>query len=227
MTKPKKYPFAWSFKVTTKTNIRSKEIIVPDSLSPNGGGNLEEVLKGLIEKINNLEELIDNIQKLKVGSIIMYSGNDDNIDDFLMCNGSAVSRETYQKLFNVIGTLYGSGDGKTTFNLPDLIGRFAEGSATPGTVKEAGLPNIESMVGKEINDPLSGSLMYIAEGENIGSGAFGLKYRNVNYFDTAGQNTANLATKLTFDASKSNPIYGNSDTVQPNSLTLKYLIKYQ
>lgn len=47
MTKPKKYPFAWSFKVTTKTNIRSKEIIVPDSLSPNGGGEFGRSIKRL------------------------------------------------------------------------------------------------------------------------------------------------------------------------------------
>lgn len=43
------------------------------------------------------------------------------------CNGAAVSRTTYSKLFSVIGTLYGAGDGSTTFNLPELRGEFIRG----------------------------------------------------------------------------------------------------
>lgn len=46
---------------------------------------------------------------------------------WLKCNGQAVSRTTYSALFNAIGTLYGSGDGSTTFNLPDLRGEFVRG----------------------------------------------------------------------------------------------------
>jgi microcystin-dependent protein len=45
----------------------------------------------------------------------------------LECNGSAVSRTTYAKLFTAIGTTYGVGDGSTTFNLPDLRGVFPRG----------------------------------------------------------------------------------------------------
>ncbi len=43
---------------------------------------------------------------------------------FLKCNGAAISRTTYAALFAVMGTLYGAGDGSTTFNLPDLRGEF-------------------------------------------------------------------------------------------------------
>lgn len=46
---------------------------------------------------------------------------------YLECDGSAVSRSTYSALFSKIGTLYGVGDGSSTFNLPDLRGRFARG----------------------------------------------------------------------------------------------------
>jgi len=42
---------------------------------------------------------------------------------WLMCDGGAVSRTTYAALFAAIGTAYGTGDGSTTFNLPDLRGR--------------------------------------------------------------------------------------------------------
>ena len=52
---------------------------------------------------------------------------------YLICNGGAISRTTYSQLFAVIGTTYGSGDGSTTFNLPNLIDRFLQGSETSGT----------------------------------------------------------------------------------------------
>jgi len=46
---------------------------------------------------------------------------------FLKANGAAVSRSTYSALFSAIGTTFGSGDGATTFNLPDLRGEFIRG----------------------------------------------------------------------------------------------------
>ena len=46
---------------------------------------------------------------------------------FLKCNGAAVSRTTYATLYAAIGTTFGSGDGSTTFNVPDLRGEFVRG----------------------------------------------------------------------------------------------------
>lgn len=46
---------------------------------------------------------------------------------FLFCQGQAVSRATYARLFAAIGTTYGTGNGSTTFNLPDLRGEFIRG----------------------------------------------------------------------------------------------------
>src|SRR5215831_6242331 len=51
---------------------------------------------------------------------------------FLLCDGSAVSRTTYSALYAVIGNAYGSGDGSTTFNLPDCRGRLIVGYAPGG-----------------------------------------------------------------------------------------------
>lgn len=47
---------------------------------------------------------------------------------YLVCNGAAVSRIAFAALFAAIGTLYGNGDGSTTFNLPDLRGEFLRGA---------------------------------------------------------------------------------------------------
>lgn len=51
---------------------------------------------------------------------------------WILCFGQAVSRTTYALLFAVIGTSYGSGDGVTTFNLPDLRGRLTPGADNMG-----------------------------------------------------------------------------------------------
>ena len=56
---------------------------------------------------------------VKTGTIVSY-GSNTAPDGFLDFDGSAVSRTTYASLFSVIGTTYGTGDGSTTFNLPDL-----------------------------------------------------------------------------------------------------------
>jgi microcystin-dependent protein len=43
---------------------------------------------------------------------------------WLLCDGAAVSRTTYSALFAVIGTTFGTGDGTTTFNLPNVTNRY-------------------------------------------------------------------------------------------------------
>ena len=58
---------------------------------------------------------------------------------WMLCNGAAISRTVYARLFAAIGTSYGPGDGSTTFNLPDLRGEFIRGwdngrGADPGRV---------------------------------------------------------------------------------------------
>lgn len=66
-------------------------------------------------------------------------------DGWLLCNGAAVSRTTYAKLFAAIGTRYGPGDRSTTFNLPNFNGRHVLGTANTGSLGvyvSAGLPDI-------------------------------------------------------------------------------------
>jgi microcystin-dependent protein len=53
---------------------------------------------------------------------------------FLLCDGQAVSRTTYAALFAAIGTMYGVGNGTTTFNVPDYRGRVLVGLGTHGEV---------------------------------------------------------------------------------------------
>lgn len=63
---------------------------------------------------------------LPIGAITQFSGSIAPTN-WLFCNGQAISRTEYSELFAIIGTHYGEGDGSTTFNLPDFIGRVPVG----------------------------------------------------------------------------------------------------
>ena len=63
---------------------------------------------------------------LPIGTIFPYSGT-TTPPGYMFCDGAAISREDYALLFSIIGTRYGSGDGSTTFNLPNLKGKVPVG----------------------------------------------------------------------------------------------------
>jgi phage-related tail fiber protein len=58
---------------------------------------------------------------------VIYAAMDTAPTGYLKANGAAVSRTTYAALFGAIGTVFGAGNGSTTFNLPDLRGEFPRG----------------------------------------------------------------------------------------------------
>ena len=163
---------------------------------------------------------IANQRGIPIGTVIMFSAQEPPAG-YLKADGLAVGRETYPDLFAAIGTTFGEGDGETTFNLPDLIGRFAEGNDVPGTVKEAGLPNATGVVctgtaiyeegsdGLDINTYAGSALFAADDSGRVESGS------------TDGDHTGNIG----IDLSRSSSIYGASDTVQPPALTLLPCIK--
>lgn len=147
--------------------------------------------------------------------VILPFGGSTVPEGFLLCNGAAISRTTYAKLFAAIGTLYGAGDSATTFNLPDMRDKFAEGSGTytVGTAVEAGLPNITGSVKMFNMNALSrvtGAFDYVRDG----GGSIQTVYSAVGY------------NVFNFDASRSSALYSVSETVQPSSLVFNYVIKY-
>ena len=71
---------------------------------------------------NLLAQVMDSI--VPIGAIIEYTNEVVPSDNFMYAHGQAVSRTLYPTLFARIGTRYGSGDGSTTFNLPDKRGLF-------------------------------------------------------------------------------------------------------
>lgn len=73
--------------------------------------------------------LISTLNFSPTGSITMYGGSSAPAG-WLRCDGTAISRTTYSALFSIIGTQYGVGNGSTTFNLPNLQGKFPLGGTS-------------------------------------------------------------------------------------------------
>lgn len=151
------------------------------------------------------------------GTIIHYAGRTVP-SGWLICNGANVSRTDYAALFAAIGTIYGAGNGSTTFGLPNLNGRFFEGTTytgSVGTYHSAGLPNITGQINK-LPTPWNG-LLYEQNGAlkpvNIGDKAYSGNGNGSNF-------------RLELDASGANEIFGNSTTVQPPSMALLPCIKF-
>lgn len=96
-----------------------KGLMVKSVTLPSGGIILADV-KRFYDVIRT------NIDTERAGVVKDFAG-DSIPDGYLLCDGAAVSRTTYAALFAAIGTLWGVGDGSTTFNLPNMKGRFNVG----------------------------------------------------------------------------------------------------
>lgn len=144
-----------------------------------------------------------------LGEFVFKMNEPKDYEYLLLCDGSTISEENYPELVAVLGGT----------QLPNLIDRFLQGSATAGTYKEAGLPNISG------STVVACRTDYIENGAlkaNRGSGSI------YGVFSTSSSiSTLNFVDAgLIFDASKSNSIYGNSATVQPTAYTAKIYICY-
>jgi hypothetical protein len=101
------------------------ETIVAGNLSISGLGNYLQFPDGSQQTTAFTGGVVPS------GLIVSYSGSSSlSATNWLLCNGSAVSRATYSSLFTAIGTIYGVGDGITTFNLPSLVNRYIQGTTT-------------------------------------------------------------------------------------------------
>ena len=146
-----------------------------------------------------------------VGTVHAFAGVSAP-NGWLLCNGQAVSRSQYSRLFSVISTRYGGGDGYSTFNVPDMRDRFIEGaySYNVGTPLSAGIPNITGtfQTPDDIN-AVGGAFYVIGKYGTIQAGSVVLPEYQVG-----------------FNASRSSAVYGRSSTVQPNALNMNFIIKY-
>lgn len=146
------------------------------------------------------------ISGVPIGTVIAWASSKNPSDGvWLECNGQSCA--AYSELSAVLG--------KTT--VPDYRGRFLEGNQVAGTVKEAGLPNI---TGQTDYTALNGG-GFISHNS---TGALFATDQHISYY-VYGNSSGRTYHAIAIDASKSNSIYGNSTTVQPPSVTVRYFIK--
>lgn len=167
-------------------------------------------------------------QFIPVGTILPYGGTVAPAG-FLFCNGSAVSRTTYADLFEVTSTAFGSGNGSTTFNLPDFRGRFLRGvdggagrdpNAGTRTAMSTG-GNSADNVGSVQEDALQNITGTFASGNpsvQSATGAFQYNSNSGDGRDTFGENRG-----VSFDASR---VARTSTETRPKNANVNFIIKY-
>jgi len=165
---------------------------------------------------------------------------------YLECNGAAVSRTTYSALFAIIGTNYGTGNGSSTFNLPDLRGEFVRGFdngrgadsgrsiASSQSAQNASHNHSISLSGTTSTASLTGSITKISEtfqsGGGSASGVF-TKTGGVNAGNTPSRVDSSPAAGVdlnashnhTFSASGTSGSQGNE--ARPRNIAMMYIIK--
>lgn len=130
-------------------------------------------------------------------------------DNEIWLEGAEVSRTTYSNLFQVYGTTYGIGDGSTTFTLPDCRNRVFWGAQNFGYIA-AGLPDITGYVSSS------------GQPGPVGGAFYDTGWRSIKI-----SNDGERDMVASFAASRSNAIYGNSETVQPPSIKVRVKTRYQ
>ena len=110
----------------------------------------------------NISEISTN-HILAITGSIMFFARYSPPDGWLPCDGATVSRSDYSELFDVIGTKFGSGDGSSTFHLPNLNGMFIRGydsgrgldnNRAMGSIVEYSLGNGALYVEQEMQQPM-------------------------------------------------------------------------
>lgn len=144
-------------------------------------------------------------------------------EGYLLCNGATINRTSYKDLFDAIGTTYGSGDGSTTFNIPDLRGCYLRGSggnaATMGTKQDSAAPNITGRLGAVCHGGDSNKNPVT----NIADGCFSKTYGSGWGPEQNGSSGWSLGH---MDASRSSSVYQSDVTeVRTVNYATQYIIK--
>ena len=193
-----------------------------------------------LNDVGQLEWVTMNSSNVGIGEVFAWPSDAVAPLDGLYCDGSVVSRTTYVDLFNVVGVIYGVGDGSTTFNLPDLRGQFLRG--------------VDSGAGV---DPNAGARTARADGvsgDNVGTGQADATAKNglTASSSTDGAHTHTYTSFLTSPATASvhepannDGNFGNATTsssgshshtitigagdseTRPVNISVKYYIRYQ
>ena len=175
---------------------------------------IQNVKQALQNSAAAIQAKVQQIEIVPPGAIMYFSNTTPPNGNWLVCNGQAVSRQGYANLFNAIGTRFGIGNGSTTFNVPYLIDRTVwGGTSNVGAYLQPGLPNITGAWRAAYEDRDVGTAT-TASGAVYATFDRGWGSQEISSVGSGG------SIGRFFDASRSNPIYGRSGTVQPPALVM-------
>jgi microcystin-dependent protein len=160
---------------------------------------------------------LTGIEGIPTATIVPWS--DSSVPSgFLECNGSAVSRATYSALFAIIGETYGSGDGSTTFNVPDLQDNVAVGKSGTKPLASTGGANTVTSTGN-----VGGSHSHPGGGNPRVSPTSNPASTASNFFNPA--NTGNSGSGSGHSHNMSANFTGDATSVVQPYLAIIYIIK--
>ena len=123
-----------------------------------------------------IDEKLDNPtitgDTLPVGSVVEWTGT-QTPQNWLLCDGREVSRTTYSELFAAIGTVWGAGDGSTSFNIPDYRDKFVLGAGGEVDLAETGGEKEVTLTVDEMpshTHPIKDKVYNVEFGKNDGGG---------------------------------------------------------
>lgn len=190
-----------------------------------GGFNVRNVADGRLEKdAVNLSQLVTSsdemkdllkaaVNKLVAVGDIKTSVRAENHENWILCNGQAISRAKYSELFDIIGVSFGSGDGSSTFNVPDYRGKFIRGLGGDSA------SNIQTTQAESL-PKLTGGPLHVGSPWQ-GTATSGVLKAVAN--GAAHNDSGSTGWDLYFDSS-SNSIY-NGSHVTPINQALNFFIK--